>query len=189
MKDDKIPEGAPEGWIDDDWNTPASDLDRVRQVAPIGLDPCSNSTSLVHAVVEFRLDRGENGLQLLWGGHGLVFVNMPYSRKLFVEFSEKIGYEASIDTPISALPPANIETAEWQDVYWQANAICFPRGRVRFWAGGQEQGTPRRANAFCYFGPYPQRVYAAFESRGVVLMPARRLDVRDTSRAARFFHE
>lgn len=172
---DKVPEGAPFGWTDDDWCTPPEVLERVRRVGPIGLDPCGYDGSVVGARVELRLDEGQDGLAVAWGSillpGELAFVNPPYSRGRVERWVEKLGEEALAGVELVALVPANVETEQWQDVLWFADAVCFPRGRVRFMAGGRVQGTPRRANALAYFGPRVEAFRAAFEGFGAVVAP------------------
>src|SRR6185503_18792450 len=68
-----------------DWNTPSSLISAVYSFAGtdgIGLDPCSNPESVVHARVSWQLEKGDDGLTRSWTGHGLVFVNPPYGRRI-----------------------------------------------------------------------------------------------------------
>lgn len=148
------PEVSPdkEDWTRDDWNTPTWVLEAVRKFASgtIGLDPCSNSSSVVGAKKSFIKE--DNSLVRDWGGYGLVFINPPYSRELFIPFSAKIVEEAAKDVEIIALVPTNCETKAWQDYLWKANAICFLNRRVKFLKSGVEQGSPAGGNALAYFG-------------------------------------
>ena len=48
----------------DDWCTPSSILERVRQHGPISLDPCSGAGSVVEARVAFT--KRQNGLVQDW---------------------------------------------------------------------------------------------------------------------------
>jgi hypothetical protein len=61
----------------DGWTTP---LWLTELLAPVSLDPCSNSRSTVRAGRTYTLDRGEDGLALPWCG--TVFCNPPYSNVL-----------------------------------------------------------------------------------------------------------
>lgn len=47
----------------------------------IDLDPCSNAASAVRALVDYRLDRGQDGLALPWRA-SLTYVNPPYGREV-----------------------------------------------------------------------------------------------------------
>ena len=59
------------------WITPQDELDPVRRYAPIGLDPCTEAHNPVGAASFFT--EQDDGLVRSWAGHGLTFVNPPYS--------------------------------------------------------------------------------------------------------------
>lgn len=131
-----------------DWCTPKWLVDLVRRVfgGIIGLDPCSNAQSIVHAADEwFR-----NGLDFPWAGN--VYVNPPYGRgiakwiqKAVRERQSRFGARAVI-----MLIPAAVGTKFWHKWVWPyAHAICFLKGRVRF--EGAETGAPMDT-AVVYFG-------------------------------------
>lgn len=118
-----------------DWNTPENVLEVVRAFAGgrINLDPCSNSQSVVDAEVEYRIDRGEDGLTLSWRetDYGVVFVNPPYGRdiKSWIQRCAIVGNSGEMD--VVALVPARVDT-QWFDICWRANLICFISGRLTF---------------------------------------------------------
>lgn len=160
------------GWDKDKYNTPPEILDRVYNIGPIGLDPCSNSASLVQAKRCYDLElRGEDGLILPWSAKGLVFVNPPYSTQLFRRFGDKIGEEALGGTEIVALIPANVETQPWTRVFWYADAICFVSHRLKFFRDYQADGTAGFASAVVYFGPQPELFKNAFKDLGKIIFP------------------
>jgi hypothetical protein len=113
----------------DDWNTPACVLERVRRVAPIGLDPCSNAQSIVRALVEFRLARGEDGLARVWDGYGLVFVNPPYGDALPM-WAKKIAREAHATVEIITLVPHRTDTEWYRTMARGCSAKCEWHGRL-----------------------------------------------------------
>jgi hypothetical protein len=168
-----------------DWNTPDEVLGLVRQHASpegIALDPCSNPTSFVNAEVEWRLERGEDGLALPWEGQGLTFVNPPYGPGLMRNWAEKICEEAAAGVEIIALVPARTET-RWFALFWHAaSAICFWAGRIRF-VQPEEPGSAAIAStanaatfpsAVVYLGSRVERFHQTFSVAGkvVVLKPA-----------------
>ena len=59
------------------WITPQDELDLVRRYGPIGLDPCTEPSNPVGAASFFTEE--DDGLVQDWRGHGLTFVNPPYS--------------------------------------------------------------------------------------------------------------
>jgi hypothetical protein len=138
-----------------DWCTPEALLVRIRQFAPIGLDPCSNECSIVGATTEWTLR--ENGLARPWAGHGLVFVNPPYSRETVTAWVAKCASEGA-GTDIIGLLPARTDTRWWQRYCAPRKAlaggpgsaaVCFLRGRLRFLGAPQSATFP---SALVYWG-------------------------------------
>lgn len=112
--------------------TPAVVLEPLRALDDIGLDPCSNPLSIVRAHVEWMLERGEDGLQQPWSGHGLVYVNPPFGRSYFPRWSRKIVEEARLTVEHVVLTPARTGSAWCQRLLSECDAHCFWKGRLRF---------------------------------------------------------
>jgi len=60
-----------------EWHTPPSALAPVKAYGHIGLDPCTAAHNPTGADVFYTEE--DDGLAQDWSGHGLVFVNPPYS--------------------------------------------------------------------------------------------------------------
>ncbi len=148
------------------WNTPECVLERVRRVDAVGLDPCSNPSSIVGAKVEWSLENGDNGLIMPWGEYGLVFVNPEYGRGIG-KWMALCAIEAVNHTEIIALVPARTD-ARWFNYAWSADAICFWTGRLRFLGAPSSAPFP---SAVVYWGPRKYRFAAAFDSAGNVVLP------------------
>jgi len=165
------------GWTRDDWNTPEWILAAIRRFAGgrIGLDPCSNVDSTVDA--ETSWTKEDDALVLDWNGHGLAFVNPPYSRELYPLFAAKILEQGGEGVEIVALVPTNCETEAWQDAFWLADAVCFLNRRVRYLKRGEIQGSPAGGSALVYFGPRVEEFAKLFQDEaefGKVVFPAAR---------------
>ena len=120
----------------DDWETPDVVLERVRRIAPIGLDPCTsheNPCEARHCYVA-KVD----GLDVPWVGLGLSYVNPPYSE--MHSWARKIDHEASQGVQIISLVPARTDTKWWATLRAQATAIGYWQGRIKF--SGASQGAP-----------------------------------------------
>ena len=152
---------------DFDFNTPPWFLDLVRKLSPtgrIGLDPCSNSFSVVSAEEIYRPP--DDGLAHSWRGHGLVFVNPPHSmspnniepwmKKAHEEFIGK-PLDTFDDTPqdqLVMLVPAKTDTEWFHRHASKFVAHCFLEGRPRFWHQGREtEGPGKFASLVIYHGP------------------------------------
>lgn len=171
----------------DDWNTPEQVLAPVRAFngGPIGLDPCSNADSIVNALREYRLDRGEDGLVLTWAGFGLVFFNPPYGDEIgpFMRRADAFG---GAGVEIFALVPNRTDTAWYQDnvfnvaakLEW-AGRLVHPRGRpdrrqLTLLGAGDvpvappESGSAPFPSAILYWGPRARRFEQFFSPFGRV---------------------
>lgn len=110
------------------WNTPRAFLDAIAPLGRIGLDPCSNATSIVRARVKWTVD--DDGLTRDWRGHGLVYVNPPYGNDLPV-WVEKCELEAKRGVEIVMLVPARTDT-RWFDRTARGALIGLWRGRLTY---------------------------------------------------------
>lgn len=148
--------------VKQDWNTPDEILELVRRVNPIGLDPCSNGSSLVSAPIQW--DKHRDGLGQPWGGLGMVYVNPPYGREI-IDWLAKCHYEAAHGVELIALVPARTDTRWFQNYGFTAQRICFWRGRIRFVGGASCAPFP---SALLYWGPQAERFSEVFTASGVI---------------------
>lgn len=152
-----------------DLCTPEVVLDRVRQMGPIALDPCSNPWSKVGADIALDGTEGRCGLAADWmklAAGGLVFCNPPYGRGCMGPWSEKIATEAQKGVEIIALVKGDWSTHWWRRLREHARAICYWHGRIRF-EGGQH-GSGNFASALFYFGARPTLFATVFAPVGDV---------------------
>lgn len=164
----------------DDLGTPAWLLDRVRDVAPIALDPCSNewSEASVRALSSCDIDLGQDGLAIDWlhpyadAPVGLVFCNPPYGRGFLRLWSEKIANEAARGVEIVSLVPCSPDTEWWATLRDSCDARCDVATRIAF-EGGQH-GTGQIKSEVFYHGPRRFLFAHAFDSLGEVVVYSRR---------------
>jgi site-specific DNA-methyltransferase (adenine-specific) len=149
----------------DDWQTPAVVLDRVRRVAPIGLDPCTAPSNPVGATTWIYDGDGFDGLAVTWCGFGLVYANPPYSA--MSTWAKKIVAEAQAGAEIISLVGARPDARWFFELAWDtAQAICFWKGRLRFVGAPSSAPFP---SALVYHGPRPWAFEAAFADAGKVV--------------------
>jgi len=165
--------GAESGPRGDHWNTPQVLIDRVLAFNPvIGLDPCSNATSIVPATHKFDGSvSGKDGLRMGWSGYGLVYVNPPYGRGLVGQWAERCAddYESnmSVGDDIIGLFPAAVGSGWFQDhIFGRASAICFWRGRLRFLGASS---SARFDSAVVYWGSDVSQFMCAFVGVGEIV--------------------
>jgi phage N-6-adenine-methyltransferase len=160
----------------DTWRTPPAVLDLVRKVGcgNIGLDPCTDAANPTDAL-DFVCPPAD-GLSVPWLGHGLVFVNPPYSSA--TRWIAKCADEMSHAPPnpdedqIIALVPARVDTRWWHASAVTACAVCFWKGRIKFLRpDGEKAQSATFPSAVLYWGLSPVRFKFHFQSFGWVVTP------------------
>lgn len=153
-----------------EWYTPREYIEAARQaLGNIDLDPASieQANAVVQADRFYTIT--EDGLTQEWGGR--VWMNPPYSKGLIDGFMEKMARDYLAGDVKEAIVLVNnaTETNWFQTVLRHVSAVCFPRGRVRFWGPEGETGAPLQGQAVLYLGDEVDRFVAAFGEIGLIL--------------------
>lgn len=158
-----------QGTGENEWYTPADIIQNARAVlGVIDLDPAS-SEQAQHTVQALQyLTLADDGLMRMW--HGNVWLNPPYAQPHIESFADKMILEVRSGRVTSAIMLTHnyTDTAWFQKLAAAANAVCFPKGRIRFEAPDGSLASPTQGQAFFYFGNNPARFIEVFSSRGVV---------------------
>lgn len=171
------------GW--EHWCTPEPFLERVRRIAPIGLDPCSCPASRTRAELEIWLNgtreqkswatveearhvQIDDGLAFDWAGHGLVYVNPPYGTEIQL-WALCLEARAGEGVEIVALLPSRTDARWWHNLTDCAQAGCFVKGRVQFDnpPPGSDGGGSNVPSFVGYWGHRPERFLEAFGDYGL----------------------
>lgn len=152
-----------------EWYTPMPYAEAARRVlGRIDLDPASTdeANQVVKATRYYTID--DDGLAQAWQGN--VYMNPPYSTDLIGKFGDKLLDHLSRGDVPSAIVLVNnaTDTAWFHSMAAWANALCFPRGRIRFWSPGGEIGAPLQGQAILYFGQDRSKFSAEFAEFGIV---------------------
>ncbi len=163
--------------LSQNWGTPLKYVDAVKRVfgGEIDLDPCSNSSSIVDARVQYTLPESD-GLRKSWD-FPTIFVNPPYG--IDKERGTSIRYwlarcaaaRAEHNSEVLALVPVATNTKHWKEyVFGKATAICFLYDtRLRFLVDGKDQGKGAPMScAMVYWGSHAAEFERIFQVHGAV---------------------
>ena len=149
---EKVVRGT-EGTGDNEWYTPAEYIERARNVlGEIDLDPASNIVAQATVKAAAFFTREDDGLKCDW--HGRVWLNPPYAQPYIAQFVTKLAGEVRAGRVTAAILLTHnyTDTAWFHEVVEQASAICFTRGRIKFYEPDGEVAAPTQGQAFSYFG-------------------------------------
>jgi ParB family chromosome partitioning protein len=154
-----------------EWYTPPEYIAAALAVmGGIDLDPASTAIAndIVGAALYYTED--DDGLTRPWEGR--LWLNPPYAQPACDRFVARLAREWDGGTIKAACALVNnaTETGWFQQAAGRASAVCFPRGRVKFWHPDRE-ATPLQGQAVLYLGPDPARFRENFLRFGIVVMP------------------
>jgi DNA N-6-adenine-methyltransferase (Dam). len=154
-----------------DWETPGWFLELVRQIGPIGLDPCTTDRNPVGA--RQILTPAEDALNCAWPAlrpGEVCYANTPYGRAL-AAWVPRIVVCAPPNTLV--LAPAGTETRwfrelwGWADVVglWNPRPSVAARSRIQFCRPGTASPVPGSTvrSALFFQGPLAERFCEVFE--------------------------
>ena len=153
---------------ENEWYTPQQYIASATTVmGGIDLDPASSQLANGTVKAARFYSEDDDGLTQIWKGR--LWINPPYAQPLISQFCEKLAadYLNGAITEAVALVNNATETGWFQDLAAAASAVCFPRGRIKFWHPDRVSA-PLQGQAFVYLGPNPEAFVAEFATYGFV---------------------
>lgn len=161
--------------------TPPQYIELAREaLGAIDLDPASSDKAQETVKARQYYTAADDGLSKEKEWRGRVYLNPPYCSELIGKFIKKLVAEYTAGRTQSAILLTNnsTETAWFRMAQEACSAICFPDTRIPFVKADGEIVAPNRAQAFCYFGPNPERFADVFEAVGWIAIPRHALRAR-----------
>lgn len=161
-----------EGTGENEWFTPGEYIKMAREVlGAIDLDPATHPQAQTIVQAEHYFTKEDNGLSQEW--HGRVWLNPPYAQPLIAQFVSKMVSERKAGHVTAAIMLTHnyTDTAWFHEAAHVANAICFTRGRVKFYEADGTIAAPTQGQAFFYFGEDIDLFAMRFCEIGILVMP------------------
>jgi len=156
---------------DNEWYTPEEYIAAaVRVMGGIDLDPASNPTANDNVGAATFYTAQDNGLVQPW--HGRLWMNPPYAQPLIGQFAERMAEQYQDGNVKAAVVLVNngTETVWFQKLAASASAVCFPKGRIKFWHPEKVgAAAPLQGQAFLYLGSSPEDFAQEFGCFGFVM--------------------
>jgi len=152
-----------------EWYTPGEYIHAVRYVlGGIELDPASCEFAQKVIKSHKYYTKEDDGLTQKWAGS--VFLNPPFKYPLVERFVDKLLASLdSGDVPSAILLTNNAtDTAWWHKAAFEANNICFTKGRISFYQHGGRKTSPTHGQTFFYYGNEPLDFIDAFSKIGMI---------------------
>jgi len=146
-----------------EWYTPADIIEAARKVlGTIDLDPASSEIANQTVKATKFYTAQDDGLSHIWEGN--IWLNPPYSTGLIERFADKL---LASDFKAAIVLVNNSTDTEWfSRLAAFADAVIFPKGRVKFLKPDGTQGAPLQGQAIIYFGEQVKSFKENFEQYG-----------------------
>lgn len=148
-----------------EWYTPVEYIEAARKaMGSIDIDPASSeiANKVVKAGTFYTAET--NGLDKRWGGN--IWMNPPYSSDLIGKFVDKLVEERENYNQAIVLVNNATETEWFNKIVSIASAVCFPKGRVKFYMPDGKTGAPLQGQAIIYIGDNIKAFMDAFSLFG-----------------------
>ncbi len=155
---------------ENEWYTPPQFIESARFVmGGIDLDPASSELANETVKAPIFYTKETNGLDEMWEGN--VWLNPPYAQPLISQFSEAIASKINEYEQAIILVNNATETSWFQSILAVCNAVCFPKGRIKFLdMNGNPSGSPLQGQCILYVGAEAWIFITEFKKYGICMV-------------------
>lgn len=148
-----------------EWYTPKEIIETARDMmGGIDVDPASSEVANKVVKAECFYTVEDDGLSKKWFGN--VWLNPPYASDLIGKFADKLVSEFENYSQAVVLVNNATETEWFNKIVGIGSAVCFPRGRVKFYKPDGSTGAPLQGQAIIYIGDCPDKFIRRFSVIG-----------------------
>lgn len=148
-----------------EWYTPKEIIETARDMmGGIDIDPASSEIANKVVKAECFYTAESDGLSKKWFGN--VWLNPPYASDLIGKFADKLVSEFENYSQAVVLVNNATETEWFNKIISVGSAVCFPRGRVKFYKPDGSTGAPLQGQAIIYIGNCPDKFIRRFNEIG-----------------------
>lgn len=148
-----------------EWYTPSEIIEAARlAMGSIDLDPASSEIAQETVKAKVYYTAETNGLDKTWTGN--IWMNPPYASDLIGLFVRKLSDEYGNYKQAVVLVNNATETEWFNELISIASAVCFPKGRVKFYMPDGKTGAPLQGQAVVYIGEGWEDFIGAFSDIG-----------------------
>ena len=153
-----------------EWYTPAEYIEAARKVmGSIDVDPATNDFAQKTVDAATHYTAKDDGLSQDWAG--TVWMNPPFKMPEVAQFIAKLCEAVETgDVPQAVVVTNNnTDTKWWHRAAEASSAICFTRGRVKWYNAAQPDCSPTNGQTFFYFGSRAKTFAKVFSDFGLVV--------------------
>ena len=153
-----------------EWYTPAEYIEAARKVmGSIDVDPATNDFAQKTVDAATHYTAKDDGLAQDWAG--TVWMNPPFKMPEVAQFIAKLCEAVETgDVPQAVVVTNNnTDTKWWHRAAEASSAICFTRGRVKWYNAAQPDCSPTNGQTFFYFGSRAKTFAKVFSDFGLVV--------------------
>lgn len=154
-----------------EWYTPQKYIEAARDVmGGIDLDPATTGFAQKTVAADTFYTVKDDGLSQDWVG--TVWMNPPFKMPEVAQFVGKLcdSFADGDVTQAVVVTNNNTDTKWWHRAAESSSAICFTRGRIKWYNAAQPDCSPTNGQTFFYFGSRAKTFFKRFSPFGLVVI-------------------